>query len=191
MAIPLLHILLGICNKTFSELVKSVPEANEWPKKLSLRRENYHGNVFEGNECSKLLKNTFILEDILINSKKYDAGKHFLFVFNSFKEVLNSLHESLVDVNCLKRKIEDFKIAWKGSGMSVTTKVHIVFEHLVDFVILKECKNIGRFCEQSHESAHAEFDKTWRKYIVKEISNKHFKDRLLKSVIDYNSSHAI
>lgn len=190
-SIPLLHILLGICNKTYSELVKCVPEADDWPKKLSLHREDYHGSVFEGNECRKLLKNIDILRQILDDSKKLAFGEPYVNVFEAFKKVLDDLYSPQIDIISLHSQIVKFADAWIASGMSVTSKVHIVVTHLLDFVILRGSKEIGRFCEQSHESAHAEFEKTWTKYKVKEVSNQHFKHSLLKSVNDYNAGHAV
>ena len=32
-------------------------QALEWPLSLNLMSKNYHGEVFEGNSCRKLLKN--------------------------------------------------------------------------------------------------------------------------------------
>lgn len=64
--IPELHILQGFVNHLFWDgLVPLVgrESALVWPKKIHLVSKGYHGEVFEGNACRTLLKNTVSLID--------------------------------------------------------------------------------------------------------------------------------
>ena len=61
---PELHLMLGPVNKMFDELLKVWPQAEKWSDILHIKREEYHGDQFNGNECRKLLKNTSVLREI-------------------------------------------------------------------------------------------------------------------------------
>ena len=57
--VPELHLMMGFTNHLFwSGIVKIVgrDRALIWPTKLSIISKNYHGEIFEGNACRKLLK---------------------------------------------------------------------------------------------------------------------------------------
>lgn len=57
--IPELHVMQGFVNHLFWDgLVPLVgrEKALLWPKKLKIISKNYHGEIFEGNACRKLLK---------------------------------------------------------------------------------------------------------------------------------------
>lgn len=189
-AVPILHILLGIVNKTYSVMLVKIPCVSAWPAALYINRVEYHGHQFQGNECKKLLDNLMILEQIINDNHVYDEGLPFLSVFKSFAKVNHLYHESIVDTDELDAAISLFAEAWKNSEMSLTTKAHIVIDHLLDFVIAKNSVNMKVYAEQSHEAAHAEFAKTWQKYCIKNISNPRYKQNLLRAVLDYNGSHA-
>lgn len=64
--IPELHILQGFVNHVFWDgLVPLLGRdtALLWPQKLKLLQKGYHGEVFEGNACRKLLKEADKLKD--------------------------------------------------------------------------------------------------------------------------------
>lgn len=72
--IPELHVLQGFVNHLFWKglvLLLGRERALMWPKKMNLISKNYHGEVFEGNACRKLLKNADKLfdPDVLGNVK--------------------------------------------------------------------------------------------------------------------------
>lgn len=186
---PWLHIRLGAVNHTYTKLKIVAPEAAKWPEALHLHEERYHGTGFEGNECQRLLENIDLLEDILSQFGKIEVGAPFVRVFRSFYKVNHIFSSSSVDVNALERQVKDFRQAWKESGMNLIPKVHIVFDHIVEFVKLRDAKNLYTVSEQSHESLHAEYAKTWKKYCVKETSNPNYKTNFLRSVLDFNGSH--
>jgi hypothetical protein len=119
-----------------------------------------------------------------------EKGMKFIKVFQSFSKINHLVHESFVNIDELEKAVATFRFAWRDSGMSQTTKVHIINSHLVDFVRRRGQKDMRLYSEQSHEAIHAEFSKTWSKYLVKEVSNPLYKKRLLQAVLDFNSAHA-
>ena len=62
--LPELHILLGPVNTPYDELTKEWPQAEEWSTKLNIKREEYHGGKFNGNDSRKLIKNLSVLKEI-------------------------------------------------------------------------------------------------------------------------------
>lgn len=187
-ALPLLHILLGVVNRMFSEMSAKVSIVSEWPKALHLRQENYHGLGFEGNECKRLLESLPVLYDMM-TSDDIEVLRPYLRILESFKDVNHLVHEKEVDIRKLHDAIEEFGLAWKDSGVSLTTKVHLIIDHLEDFVRTWGGSRMELFSEQAHEAAHAEFQKIWSKYRVKEVSNPMFINRLHRAVLDFNGSH--
>ena len=67
-------------------------------------------------------------------------------------------------------------------------QVHLVFHHLEEY-IEQEGMAMGLFSEQTGESLHADFYKTWLHYLVKEDSAKSYANNLLSVAVSYNSSH--
>ena len=61
---PALHLLMGPVNTLYVQLLKISPDCGKWSQQLHLKREDYHGGLFNGNNCRKLLKNLSILEGI-------------------------------------------------------------------------------------------------------------------------------
>lgn len=177
-------------NKTYSEMLALIPEVSAWPTALHVSRVEYHGHQFQGNECKKLLDNVNVLEQILNDANLLNIGLPFLRVFETYAKVNFLYHESTVNIDELDAAVSLFAEAWKNSQMSLTTKAHIVIDHVLDFVIAKNGKDMKLYAEQSHEAAHAEFGKTWQKYCIKDVSNPHYKDHLLRAVLDYNGCHA-
>ena len=64
----------------------------------------------------------------------------------------------------------------------------MVLEHLSEYIEM-EGTSMGIFSEQTGESLHSDFAKTWEHYKVKDSDKCSFGTRLLKAVVHYNSSH--
>lgn len=189
-ALPWLHIFLGVVNHAYKKLSHAVPEAKKWPISLHLHEENYHGSGFEGNECQTLLKRVDRLEEILKSHDKSNVGESFVKVFKSFHALNEAFSKTVISMSQLEELVIEFRNVWRASGMPLIPKVHMITDHLIHFVALKGSKNMYRYAEQAHETVHCEYDKTWVKYQVKNVSNPMYKDRFLRSVIDFNGSHA-
>ena len=182
---------LGVVNHALAKLQEAIPEASDWPASLHLHKEQYHGSGFEGNEVSTLLKNVDRLTLILQQCNREGEGQRFVAVFQRFYELNHVYSEPQVNLQNLHTKIDGFMKAWKDSGLNLIPKVHLIQAHLAEFVQLRGSRNMYIYSEQAHESLHAEYAKVWAKYCIKETSNPHYKDKLLRSVSDYNGSHGV
>ena len=63
---PELHLLIGPANKMYSELEAIWPDSEEWLKACNVKKEEYHGGSFAGNESRKLLQNVDHLEALIL-----------------------------------------------------------------------------------------------------------------------------
>ena len=87
---PELHLLIGPVNKMFDELCKIWPHCEDvWMKPLRIKREEYHGDSFNENDCRKLLKNV----DILDQSCPSDF-RGYVNAFNAFNEVVHLCYDT-------------------------------------------------------------------------------------------------
>ena len=60
--------------------------------------------------------------------------------------------------------ISDFQKSYRSFGISVTQKVHTVFEHVARFLELKGLKTgMGAWSEQAMESVHHNLKLEWQK----------------------------
>ena len=64
-------IKFGPVNTLYEELNKVWVGCEDWIKKLNIKREEYHGGSFNGNDSRKLLKNINLFEEstIIINQQ--------------------------------------------------------------------------------------------------------------------------
>ena len=95
-------------------------------KKLHLVKENYHGIIFKGNECSKINKNLQVLEWCLV---KEEVVKEVILALEEFKEFSNSCCGTAVKINW-ENVIGNFKNSYKllqqKYNISVQNKIHII-----------------------------------------------------------------
>ena len=89
-----LHLLLGVVNHLFKNLVQCWPEVRDRLAKLKLQMQPFHGSQFTGNECSKLLQSVDILQRMTEKSCTFQAQGFIEF----FKNVANS---------CFRQTLED------------------------------------------------------------------------------------
>lgn len=189
-ALPWLHITLGVVNHTISKLLKAIPNAKAWPESLHLHQESYHGSGYEGNECQKLLKNVERLEDLLVNLNQIEEGQRYILVFRTFNQVNVEYSKESVQVPMLKDAVFKFEKAWRACSLPAIPKVHLIVDHLEDFVTSRGNQNMKLYAEQAHETLHSEYQRTWDRYAVKDISNPNYETSLWRSVLDYNGVHA-
>ena len=60
-----LHLKLGLVNQCHSGMMGVYPGGSQWAIGLNIEKSEYHGAVFEGGECNKLLDNTDKLEQLM------------------------------------------------------------------------------------------------------------------------------
>ena len=180
---PELHLMMGPLNKMFNEMEKVWPESERWLDSCSVKKEEYHGGTFAGNESRKLLKNVDRLEAL----EPPTQCRKIICALKSFNEVVASCFGRELKPNYLE-KISDFKHHYMKIGISVTPKVHAVFYHVAEFCALKGM-GLGPWSEQTGESVHHDFKETWKNFKVNDLEKDIYGEQLLKAVCKYNSQH--
>jgi hypothetical protein len=187
--VPELHILQGFVNHMFWRgLVPLVGREKvlNWPKQLGLIAKSYQGEIFEGNACRILLKES----DHLLNVDV--CGDHQLQVvpFISALKAMNKIVDDCFSTRkvgmALREDVENLKKTFKATGISETLKVHITMNHLEDCV---KHLNRGSWSEQPGESVHREFLKYWNRYKINNINDPRYGSFLLKAVVEFSSKH--
>lgn len=180
---PELHLLLGVVNTIFSNMLEEFEEdANKWAKNCSVQRERTHGSPsFKGNSCKILLNKVDLLRSTCsVGCLKYADA------FSSFNKVVQACFTINLDPK-FAVYIDEFKDKYLNLKISVTPKLHAVFFHVKQFCI-KHQKGLGFFSEQAMEAVHYDFSMTWAKYKVSR-NNPDYIQKLLRAVCEYNSQH--
>jgi len=184
---PLHTIKLGPVNHLWVLLRKLCPlQVLEFEGMMHLYLEDYHGGCYEGNQCSKILRNADKLKEMLPEK------------FKEFAVCLKTLHEVDVAVSGrilkdnYKEAIEAFSKSWMvlfhKFGLSVTNKVHIIMAYVEEYCSATG-RSLGRTSDQCIESIHqavnARFEKS--NYIVKDIRNPAFATKFFGAITHFNS----
>ena len=198
--LPQLHSLLGFLNHVFWNGLCPLlgkEKALIWPAKLHLIPKGYHGTTFEGNQCRTLISNAEKLRDpdifdhIQSDTEKAqikETVEIFIACIQCFDRIVtNSFSSKLVDILELERSIEDFKSAYKQTGLSVTPKVHGIFDHLLPTLRIPYLKGrgLGVCTEQAGESFHFHFKEYfWKKWKRSSLDHPDFGNNLLAAVVE-------
>lgn len=179
---PELHLLLGPTNKIYSELENVWPALEAWLQSIHVKKNEYHGGQFEGNDCKKILRLMDSLEE-----RCPDEFLPFVAAFRSFNDVRLSCYGSKLAPD-YKVKIAKFKADYMKLGISVTPKIHAVFYHIEEFCDYSGMA-LGPFSEQTTEALHHEFEECWDNFAVKDFDHPKYPDRFLSAVKVFNSLH--
>ena len=147
--------------------------------KWHIKREEYQGGSFNGNDCRKLLKNVHILEQSC-------PFRGYVEAFNAFNGVVESCYSTILLDN-YKQKIEEFRQKYITLKISVTPKIHAVFFHVAEFCEIVQT-GLGPWSEQTAESLHHDFGQMWKNFKV-DIDHPEYAKRLYDAVVMYNSQH--
>ena len=140
---PELHLLIGQVKKLFTALESVWPESENWLKNCNVKKEEYHGGSFSGNESRKLFKNIDRLEAL---SPPRSCAK-FMNTFKSFSEVVSSCYGAEFHPE-FKDKVAAFKKDFINLGISITPKVHTVIFHISEVCTITG-RGLGPWSEQS------------------------------------------
>ena len=178
---PELHLLIGVVNTLCNHLIKVGPQAIIWPRKCYVEKEAMHGGAFNGNSCMTLMNKIDLLRSLCPL-----RWLRFVELFSLFKLIVKSCFGAALHPD-FRRFIDDFRRAYKDSGLPVTPKLHMVFYHLPEFCD-RTNGALGIWSGQASEAAHSDFKVTLLKYKVNLI-NSRYPERLLHAVCEYNSLH--
>lgn len=192
--IPELHILQGLVNHLFwNGLVKIMgrDRALMWPKKVNVIAQNYHGDVFEGNACRKLIKSADCLlsRDVLGEISPLIVIP-FVNTFKTMDKIVGACFSvRQVDSTDLEKNICELKKNFEATGVSESLKIHVLLFHIQHSLSFLNGSGLGLWSEQAGESVHHDFMKYWSKYILNNIHDVRYGDRLCKAVVEYSSRH--
>lgn len=191
--VPELHILQGFVNHLFWDgLVPLLGRdtALLWPQKFNLVHKGYHGDVFEGNACRRLLKEADKLNspEILV---KVDELQ--LLPFVRAMKAMNKIVECSFSTQKvgpeLGKNVEELNSVFKATGLTKTLKIHVTLEHLLQCIQFVNGNGLGMWSEQAGESIHREFMKFWDKYKINALNSPQYLSRLKTAVVEFSSSH--
>ena len=180
---PELHLLIGPVNKLYTALDDEWQECELWLKECNVKKVEYHGGQFAGNESRKLLNNVDKLQALHPPS----SVTKFITAFRSFNAVVEACYGKTLHPD-FQRRIAVFAMDYLKLGISVTPKVHAVFFHVAEFCLLTG-QGLGPWREQAGESVHHDFKQTWKNYKVNDVKRDIYSENLLRAVAAYNSKH--
>ena len=184
-----LHLLLGPVNHMLEELEKLWNETDFWVSGCNAYKRGQDHGKLNGNGCNQLLKEESLMHLVALlpeNLSNYAAA------FQAFSKVVKGCFGYKVSKS-IKKDIEEFREIYLKLGISVTPKVHIVFEHLYQFLAdsnsnaskIGDWDGLGMYSEQAFEAIHAKFKKRWENFKVNP-ENEHYAQALLRAVCCYN-----
>ena len=159
---PELHLLLGIVNHIFQKMKSVWPNAEKWPTSLNMKLSPYHGGMFEGNDCGKLLRNVDRLQQLAEAESAFQVIG-FIEALRKFDAVVKSCFGSDLEDDFLEKiqQFQDSNLAIPNA--SVTPKINVVFHHIKDFVN-RHMSPLGIYSEQVVDVAHQDFSHHWQRY---------------------------
>ena len=189
--------MLGLVNHLFGDkhgLVDTIglEKAMAWAVKANAVSVGYHGEVFEGPACRRLLKKAdFLLSPEFLNGIPNPLS---LIPLATTFQAVNKLVTACFGVGKVKcditKLLENLVIHYMAIESSVTLKAHIVFEHLIPGLANLGGEGMGLTSEQAGESIHHEFDHNyWSRYKINLISNPNYSESWFNANVEFCSKH--
>lgn len=185
--LPELHLLLRVTNKLMHELESKNPLSFEiWIDRLGITRPKLHSGEFNGNMCRKILNNVTCLRDIIEEHDEHDSLGPFADTFDSLNQVrVSCFGDNLTDD--YETKLIRFREHYMKLNISVSTSVHVVFNHLIQFIRYQK-SSLGVFSEQAAECVHSDFMKLWQSCKIDQNNDKYAR-YLFDATVRYNGRH--
>ena len=192
--IPELHEQQGFVNHLFFKgLVPIVgrERALNWPLKLKVIPKSYHGDVFEGNACRKMLKNSDAINDPdVLGDVSPIAVQPIIMAFKGMDKVVKACFSTDKVSDSVSDNIKDLNRLYEGTEMNETLKIHVVLHHTEHCLAnLDDNRGLGMVSEQAGESIHRVFMTYWNRYKINLISDQSYPERLKRAVVEFSSRH--
>ena len=192
--LPGLHMSTGITGKLSEEIEASFDDKvvgrnfmDKFLKEINVKRSEYHGMFsFEGNQARKLLKKIDKLMDYAkrLPRKHKSRVKQIIEVMKAFDLVVESCFCVHLQGDYVKA-IKDFSDKYRALDITVPPKVHLVEDHVVQFIERRHPGlGLGAYTEQSFEAAHHDFKVEWERTKVPLDHSEHG-PRYLDTVVRY------
>ena len=192
--VPELHEQQGYTNHLFFKgLVPLVgrERALNWPLKLKVIPKSYHGDVFEGNACRKMLQNADAINDPdVLGDVSPLAVQPIIMAFKGMDKIVKDCFSTRIVSKTLSEDIKELNRLFEGTELNETLKIHVVLHHLehcLDHV--DGNRGLGMVSEQAGESIHRVFLTYWNRYKINLVSDPSYPERLKRAVVEFSSRH--
>ena len=154
---PELHLHLGAVNKAARVLNGKWggDRFYKWCVKNNIELQKYHSKELNGNACRDVLEALDSLELAIIESSLelalIESEKIELLEYVELLKAFDKVRKSCFGMELLPSYEEDiaaYKVVYAKVGLNVTTKAHIIFEHVIPFCKMTG-KGLGHFSEQT------------------------------------------
>ena len=187
---PGLHLMLGLSTKIWAALVKECPAAEEWLKSVNVVRQKQRGGQFDGNSCRRIMTLAGTsLRDYLRDRGSLEAALPYINLFTSLDTVVQSCFGSELR-DGYEAHLHHFQEQFEKLNISKRmTKYHMLSSHLIPFLSTTSGKGLAFYNESCLEATHYDHLQFLERHAVKATESNICKDRLLKSVLEYNFLH--
>ncbi|KAF4683867.1 hypothetical protein FOZ60_008529 [Perkinsus olseni] len=189
-----LHLLLGITNKLYDAARPSDNGYTQGNRTLDsrhreslvargIRRSSYFDGALEGNGCSRLL------DAVYDDEIPFAASAEVYVTALKALKVVKDMCFGLTRQAGWRDSIVAFRSAWSNTGLRWTPKVHILCDHVVEYLENYEADDdvgLGLSSEQSGESLHARVQRVWNQLFKVNADNELFSQRLIDCMVTYN-----
>ena len=208
LAVPQLHIMLGVTDKLKKCLETEVFETEEDGRKFmdtflieqNISKKGYRDSrSLEGNQTRQFLKSTQKLREAYEVVGKLEKAEPIIKLLEIFSDVVSKCFGMKLDSG-YKAAIQRFSDAYmelnkeKPGTFTVTPKIHIVMFHVQQYLEMmnaegEEDRGLGYMSEQAFESVHSNMKKLWDQGEKVSTTHKDFGAHLRKFVVAYNSNN--
>ena len=119
------------------------------------------------------------------------CGQPIIETMKAFNDVVESCFGKEL-VEGYKEKISVFKDCYMSLVLSITPKVHIVFQHITEFLAmrstLEEKKGLGYWSEQAFEAMHHDVKVESAGLLVSD-THPEYAQKLKQFIVRYNAKH--
>ena len=156
--------------------------------KLHIVRESYEGKTFEGKQCKDILKSIPKL-NIPLELKPFETA------LKCLKNIINMCYKECLPSNYFQVIIEfkkSMEVLVIKFGVSVTHKLHIIFDHLevyYDQTQLSLVKTSDELIESMHQYVHKRVSNS--AYILKDLNNPMHGRNLYHAVLHINAYNMV
>ena len=91
------------------------------------------GNDFNGNACHQMLKNIAVLESLTTTRQQKKILDPFVACLHTFEKVVHGTFSHTL-APYFEDRIRIFEDSFLATGISLVSKAHIVFHHLVEYL---------------------------------------------------------
>lgn len=106
-------------------------------------------------------------------------------IFKAMNKIVSCSFSSRKVDNDLNLQVANLTKLYQATGLSVTLKIHVIFEHLVKCISFLNSP-LGPCSEQPGETVHSEFLKIWKFHKINDTKSEEYLKNLKKAVVQFS-----